>query len=487
METHKVLLLEGGKRPSRQAREELESKGFSVVEVADLDACVRALMADPNYTVVLDLDLQTKGIEALQKFRVVSPDSAVIVIASQERLSVVDQALKEGAWDFIIKQPDLSHLQELPQAIRRNTELKGFRAAIGRSQRETEAWKHALQETKEGLFVANSHEEIFFANSALALLIGSEPETLLGQNVGALIPLPPSDDPSWREAQEQPLQRSWKGEAQLKKADGAELAVLVRITRLLDPQGQTSGLVGVCYLPEEKISAPVMQPDLDEARDVVLADISEDLTSPLAALMGYLEIASALTPNKEVEPNQILAVQRIHALATRLQNLVTSHTSALEIEAGRFPIHRNPLELHQILELAVESRQGEAGAKNIEISMETDQPLPLISADGVQMERALGILISNAIALSPLGGSIAVRSSLRENGVAITIKDSGVGIPAEDIPLLFQRRGRVRRRGGDISTVGLFVARHIVTAHEGRIEVDSDPMEGTTLTVLLPA
>jgi len=220
---------------------------------------------------------------------------------------------------------------------------------------------------------------------------------------------------------------------------------------------------------------------------VILADISEDLTSPLAAMMGYLEIASALSPNQGAEPNQILAVQRIHALATRLQNLVNSHTSALEIEANKFPIHRSPLELHQILELAVESRKGEAGAKNIEISMEADSALPLISGDGVQMERAFGILISNAIALSPLGGSVVVRSGLRGGEVAVTIKDSGAGIPPEDIPLLFQRRGRLRRRGGDISTVGLFVARHVVTAHEGRIEVDSDPMEGTTLTVLLPA
>ena len=487
MEPHKVLLLEGGKRPSRQTRQELESKGFTVVEVTDLEGCVQTLQSDPDYTVVIDLDLQRKGVEALEEIRRVSAEAVVIVIASLERLSVVDEALKGGAWDFVIKQPDLSHLQELPQAIRRNAELKGLRAGLGRSQVETGWWRQALEESQEGLFVANSHEEILFANSALALLLGCDRQTLVGRKLETVLSLPSPDDSSWKEVQDFPPRRNWEGEAVLRKADGAELAATVRVTRLLDPEGNTSTLVGSCRPPEEKKFSPILELGLDEVREVILADISEDLTSPLAAMMGYLEIASALSPNQGAEPNQILAVQRIHALATRLQNLVNSHTSALEIEANKFPIHRSPLELHQILDLAVESRKGEAGAKNIEISMEADSALPLISGDGVQMERAFGILISNAIALSPLGGSVVVRSGLRGGEVAVTIKDSGAGIPPEDIPLLFQRRGRLRRRGGDISTVGLFVARHVVTAHEGRIEVDSDPMEGTTLTVLLPA
>jgi len=487
MEQNKVLLLEGGKRPSRVARQELESKGFTVVEVHDLEGCVQTLQSDPDFTVLIDLDLQRKGVEALEEIRRISTEVAVIVIASLERLSVVDEVLKAGAWDFVIKQPDVSHLQELPQAIRRAAKLREFRAAIGRSEAEAQWLMQALEESGEGLFVANSREEIFFANSALALLLGCDRQTLVGRKLEAVLSLPPLDDSSWKEVQDSPPRRCWEGETVLRKADGAELAVTVRIARLLDPQGKTSTLVGVCRPPEEKKFLPILEPGLDEAREMILADISEDLTSPLAAMMGYLEIASALSPNQGAEPNQILAVKRIHALATRLQDMVNNHAAAREIEAGKFVIHRNSMELHQILELAVGSRGGEANAKNVEIVIETDNPLPLISVDGVQMERALEILISNAIALSPLGGSVIVSSSHRDNEIVVTIRDSGAGISEEDLSSLFHRRGRLRRRGGDISTVGLFVAHHIVTAHEGRIKVDSDPMEGTTLTVLLPA
>ncbi len=136
--------------------------------------------------------------------------------------------------------------------------------------------------------------------------------------------------------------------------------------------------------------------------------------------------------------------------------------------------------------MAVQDKKGEAGAKKIEIVLEAANDLPPISIDAVQIERAVGILIGNAINLSPLGSTITVSSRLQGNEVTIAVKDSGGGIFEEEIPLLFDRRKKLRRRGADINTVGLFVARHIVSMHGGRIDVQSDPLEGTTLTISLP-
>ncbi|MEK7783755.1 MAG: HAMP domain-containing sensor histidine kinase [Candidatus Binatota bacterium] len=213
--------------------------------------------------------------------------------------------------------------------------------------------------------------------------------------------------------------------------------------------------------------------------------IAEDLKSPLAAMIGYLEIAAAISPER-AEANQILSIQRIEALARRLFDLVMNHTGALDIEAGKFELQKSVFELNPILESAVQDKQGEAISKKVEIVLETTKDLPPISADAVQIERAVKILIGNAINLSPLGGSVTVSARLQGKEIAIAVRDSGGGIFKEEIPLLFDRRKKLRRRGADVNTVGLFVARHIVSMHGGRIEVQSDPLEGTTLTIALP-
>ena len=103
----KVVQFEDGKGSSRVIQEGLVAKGVSVTAVQDLPACLTRLEADREASVMVDLDLNPKGIESVQQIRKVYPDTVVIVLASLERLTIVDEALKQGAWDYVVKQPDL--------------------------------------------------------------------------------------------------------------------------------------------------------------------------------------------------------------------------------------------------------------------------------------------------------------------------------------------------------------------------------------------
>lgn len=420
MEAIKVILLEGGKRPSQQTREELDAKGIKVTLAQDLAGCLPVLEADRNHTVLIDLDLHRTGIETVEKIHSVFPETPVIAIASLERLTVVDEALRQGAWDFVIKQPDLSHLQEIPQAISRSRERKRLKS-----------------------------ESVHFREEATRLKEEAELYQEEAKKLRAEI-----------ERNREEIQRLQAG-TKLRQETTRELQA-----------------------EEKQPGKPLEQPK-EQAIDEVLTDIADDLKSPLAAMIGYLEIASTISPDR-AEPNQILSIQRIEALARRLFDLVRNHTGALDIEAGKFELQKNLFEVNEILELIVQQRQGEAGAKKIDLVLEKSNDLPMITADAVQIERAVGILISNAINLSPLGGNVTVSSRLQGKEIAIAVCDSGGGIFKEEIPLLFDRRKKLRRRGADVNTVGLFVARHIVKAHGGRIDVQSDPLEGTTLTISLP-
>lgn len=213
--------------------------------------------------------------------------------------------------------------------------------------------------------------------------------------------------------------------------------------------------------------------------------ITQDLKGPLAAMIGYIEIAASLIPDG-AEPNQSLSLQRIDALARHLLDLITNHTNALEIDAGKLEVHKVPLPLKQVLELAVQDRKPAASAKNIEIVLQTAEDLPSVPIDIFQMERALANMISNAISLSPAGGQITVVSETRGPELRIAVKDNGAGITGEELPYLFDRTKRSRRRGGDIDTVGLYVAERIIKIHGGRIDVESDALEGNALIICLP-
>ena len=432
MKEMKVLLLEGGKRPSNQTRDELDAKGIKATALQDLAACLAALEADRNLAVLLDLDLYRTGIEAVQKIHAQFPDAAVIVMASLERLSVVDEALKQGAWDFVIKQPDLSHLQEIPQAISRSDERKRVQAEAERYREEATRLRAEAERYQEETKKLRAEAERYREEAGRL-----QTETA-----------PHQEEAGKLQAETQRLQEE--------------------VSRLRSA------------LQENRDDRPK-----EQAVDEVLADITEDLKSPLAAMIGYLEIASTISPER-AEPNQILSIHRIGALARRLFDLVMNHTGALDIEAGKFELQKSPFEIHQILETAVEDKKDESASKKIEIVLEISNDLPPISIDAVQIERAVKILISNAINLSPLGGSVTVSSRLQGKEIAISVKDSGAGIFKEEIPLLFDRRKKLRRRGADVDTVGLFVAHYIAGMHGGRIDVQSDPLEGTTLTIALP-
>ena len=481
----KVLLLAGGERPSSQTQDGLNAKGITVTPVQDLATCLATLKAERDWSVIIDLDLYRTGIEALQEIRRISPDIVVIAMASLERLSVVDEALKHGALDFVIKQPDLSHLQEIPQAITRNMEWKRLQSEMQSSQQESQWIMAALGESRDGIFVAAPEGKIIFANPALCSRLGFHGDELIGEPTETILPSLEADESSWIEVPQPFPHRKWQGTVPIKKKDGSESSVTTRMTKILDGEGKVRALIGICLQPEEQVPrAPVGNPEGEVASDELITHIMEDLKSPLGAMITYLEIASAISPER-AGPNQLLSIKRIEALARRLLDLVNDHTMALEIKAGKLEIHKSVFQINQILELAVQGKKSEASAKNIEIVLETTNDLPPISIDSVQIEHAVGILISNAIGLSPLGGSVTVTSKLNGNETVVAIKDSGAGIPKEEVPFLFDRKKRLPRPGGDINTVGLYVAHHIVTRHDGKIDVRSDPL-GTTLTISLP-
>jgi signal transduction histidine kinase len=213
--------------------------------------------------------------------------------------------------------------------------------------------------------------------------------------------------------------------------------------------------------------------------------ITHDIKVPLTVILGYTEMLTDPEPPHDQIPPDILT--RIRESGEKIHALVCNFVDLSRIEAGRLTIDRRPCDLHAMLSHVLEQHGASARRKNITLALEADVMTPLL-ADEPQLERVVTNLVANAIKYTPSGGQITVVTG-RENGrVTIAFRDTGRGIPADELPHLFEKYRRVREAKRTEGTgLGLFIAKTIVDAHGGDIRVESEPGAGSTFTLLLPA
>jgi heavy metal sensor kinase len=217
-------------------------------------------------------------------------------------------------------------------------------------------------------------------------------------------------------------------------------------------------------------------------------DVSHELRTPITAIRGQLEVAlfTAQTPDQYREAI-INAMEDIE----KLSSIVRALLLLSQAESGQVVLQKAPLDLGEIVTDLVDQFQIPAEEKDVRLTAEIEPCAP-VEADHTQIERLLSNLLSNAVKYTPKGGSVRVIvGPAREPGwTKVSVEDTGVGIPAENLPHIFDRFYRVRNvETNAIQGLGLglsFVA-WIVEAHGGRIDVASNSGVGTRFTVLLPS
>lgn len=217
-------------------------------------------------------------------------------------------------------------------------------------------------------------------------------------------------------------------------------------------------------------------------------DVSHELRTPITAIRGQLEVAlfTAETPDQYREAI-INAMEDIE----KLSSIVRALLLLSQAESGQLVLQKAPLDLGEVVTDLVDQFQIPAEEKNVTLTASIEPCAP-VDADRTQIERLLSNLLSNAVKYTPKGGKVKVIvGPARESGwTKLSVEDTGVGIPAENLPHIFDRFYRVRNaQTNSIQGLGLglsFVA-WIVEAHGGRIDVASNAGEGTRFTVLLPS
>lgn len=266
---------------------------------------------------------------------------------------------------------------------------------------------------------------------------------------------------------------------------GQDVPVLANAAPLRDPTGAISGGIVVF----QDITAIK---ELEQAREQFLAAASHDLKNPIMAIRGIAQLAQRRVQQPDADPEKLTAQMHTIILATsRMSGLLDELLDSARLQLGqRLELRSEPLDLVALAQQAVAESQ--PTTERHELRVEAATPHLLGRGDAARLERVLTNLLSNAIKYSPNGGEIVV-SVARETDTTgawaiLAVRDPGLGIPAADLPYVFERFRRASNVGVQIKGVGLGLAnaRQIVELHGGTIAVDSQEGRGTTVTIRLP-
>ena len=222
-------------------------------------------------------------------------------------------------------------------------------------------------------------------------------------------------------------------------------------------------------------------------RDFV-ANVSHELKTPLTSIQGF---STAILDGTASDPDAIRrAASVINEEVERMRRLVEGLLDLARLDVGQAALHRLPTDLAAVLRSIADKFSLRAAEKQITLRAEIDA-LPTVIADADRLAQVFTNLLDNAITHTPAGGrvTVAARANTGSGGVAITVTDSGGGIPADDLPRIFERFYRVdkSRAAGKGYGLGLAISKEIIQAHKGTITAESVQGLGTKFTVQLPA
>jgi two-component system phosphate regulon sensor histidine kinase PhoR len=309
-----------------------------------------------------------------------------------------------------------------------------------------------LNAVDDALLVLDSDQRILFVNSAAEMLLGPE---LIGKNLIEVLPH------SEIEALTQDAQIV-RGESVERRIE-FERQILNARAIMLQSQHRKIEVLALRDVTEIQ--------RLERARREMVSNISHELSTPITSigLMADTLLNSAIKQKPKKVRKMTADIRRE---VDTLTQLVQEMRDLSLIESGQMPVRLTPTDLLSVVQSSVVPMLTLAENKNQIVTLTVPENISVL-ADETQLQRAIKNIVHNAIKFSPEGGQILVAASTNGDEAIISVKDQGPGIPANDLPRIFERFFQVdrARRGG--TGLGLAIVRHIVLAHGGRVWAES--------------
>ena len=262
------------------------------------------------------------------------------------------------------------------------------------------------------------------------------------------------------------------------RVDGLSRAYRLRTTPMRDGEGR---LLGAVTLLEDITHLR----EIDRLKSEFIATASHELHTPLTSVqMGVhllLEGAAGELNEKQLE---VLAACRQDC--DRLEKLMRDLLDLTKIEAGENAPQLEPVRARDLIGNTAEFLRPQVESKGLQLTTDVPPDLPSVLADRAQIERVISNLVSNAMRHTKRGGEIRINATQRDSQVAVSVTDTGQGIPSEFLPHIFDKFVQVPNTPAGGAGLGLAISKSIVEAHRGQIGVQSEVGRGTTFTFTLP-
>ena len=355
------------------------------------------------------------------------------------------------------------------------------RARIEQELRESEKRYRSLFENATDGIASFSFDGIMNeANQGMEAMLGWSRREMVGQQYGKFC------SPAATALVEERMQRYLAGEEQPQlfeteafRRDGSIVPVEIRASLLRNREGKPTGTLAII----RDISA---RKALEQQRGEFLAMLTHDIKSPLSVVLSYADLLIEEGDDQTAEERE-KDLRQLRENVHTVFSLVDNYLNLSQVEDGWLALRKEPLELNTLLTQVGQRYETEARQRSIKLKFDLQKELPPIEGDPLALSRVVGNLLYNALKFTPQDGNVTVSSSQRNGEIIASVSDTGPGIPAEEIPSLFEkyRRGSTSRNV-EGTGLGLFIVKALVEAHGGHIEVHSAPERGANFSVVLP-
>lgn len=227
---------------------------------------------------------------------------------------------------------------------------------------------------------------------------------------------------------------------------------------------------------------------MDGVRREMVANISHDLRTPLTTMRGYLETLQLKHAELSLdEQQQYLQTALSHS--QRLGSMVEELFELARLDSCESVVYSEPFSMCELVQDVTQKFQLRAREKSVQLNVSLDPEAPLVHGDIAMMQRVLENLLENGLRNTPTGGSINIGVDVDSGSVVVRVTDTGCGIPAEDVPRIFERfyQQDRNRSTGNGAGLGLAIVKRILELHDSVINVSSELERGTTFSFRIPA
>jgi two-component system, cell cycle sensor histidine kinase DivJ len=337
---------------------------------------------------------------------------------------------------------------------------------------------------------------IRFASPAIRTLLGRTPESVAGVSPPALVH--PEDLKTLQAAfvEASYFGRAAAAEVRLKRTDGSFVWTEMRCRPATGEDGRPSDIVAVTRdISERKhndralIEARDQAEEASRAKSRFLANMSHELRTPLNAIIGFSEVMTREMFGPVGSPRYLEYAKLIHESGGHLLELINGILDMSKIEAGKFELGEELFDLDEVATQAIRFVKMQSDRKGIVLKMAIDRAARTVFADKRAVKQILVNLLNNGVKFTPRGGEIRVTAARDAGGIAIVVKDTGVGIGPEDLKRLgkpFEQAGTDHVRTQEGTGLGLALVKAFAAMHGGEAAIESTLGEGTTVRVRLP-